>query len=233
MKLVVLGPAGSGKSTFVKEFSIFLREKEYEVKCVNLDPASKPIYVADVDIRDYVRTEEIMLEYGLGINGAMLRSVDLMLEYVDEVILDADYVLYDTPGQMELFIYSESGIELIRKLMNVQTCGIFLIDATMVKTPENLASGILQNVIVMLRLGLPTITAITKSDLFDIELKKLLAEIRFEKGLLSEIMEKLIPLVEYTSLRFRTIKISSVKKSGFQELLSALRELLCACGDLS
>lgn len=233
MKIVVLGPAGSGKSTFVKEFSVFLRIQDYEVKCVNLDPASEPIYEANVDVRDYVRTEEIMAHYKLGINGAMLKSIDLMLKYSDNFVLDGDFVLYDTPGQMEIFIYSESGVELIRKLKSAHTCGVFLIDATMVKTPENLVSGILQNVVVMLRLGLPTITAITKSDLIDLDLRKLLLGLQSEMGLLAEIMEKLAPLVEYTSLRFRTIKISSVKKSGFQELLSALRELFCACGDLS
>lgn len=233
MELIVLGPAGSGKSTFVKEFSVFLKSQDFEVKCVNLDPASEPIYKADFDIRDYVRTEEIMLEYGLGINGAMLRSVDLMSKYTEKMKLKADYVLYDTPGQMEIFIYSESGLNLITNLRSAITCGVFLIDATMVKTPENLVSAILQNVVVMLRLGLPTITAITKSDLFDVDLKNLLSEIRFRNGLLSEIMEKFAPIAEYTSLRYRTIKISSFNKFGFQELFSALRELFCACGDLS
>ncbi|MCS7145028.1 MAG: ATP/GTP-binding protein, partial [Archaeoglobaceae archaeon] len=184
MELIVLGPAGSGKSTFVKEFSVFLKSQDFEVKCVNLDPASEPIYKADFDIRDYVRTEEIMLEYGLGINGAMLRSVDLMSKYTEKMKLKADYVLYDTPGQMEIFIYSESGLNLITNLRSAITCGVFLIDATMVKTPENLVSAILQNVVVMLRLGLPTITAITKSDLFDVDLKNLLSEIRFRNGLL-------------------------------------------------
>lgn len=233
MQIFVLGPAGSGKSTFVREFSEFLRSLSYEVKCVNLDPASEPIYKADVDVRDYVKTEVVMLEYGLGINGAMLKSADLMLEFSQKLKVDAEFVLYDTPGQMEVFIYSESGLELVERLKGVQTCGIFLIDSGMVKTPENLASAILQNVVVMLRLGIPTLTAISKSDLWDIDVKNLLEKIKFGEGVLSEIMEKLIPLFEYTSLRYRTLKISSVKKSGFEELLSSLRELFCACGDLS
>ncbi|MEM2727217.1 MAG: ATP/GTP-binding protein [Archaeoglobaceae archaeon] len=233
MRVVVLGPAGSGKSTFVREFSNFLKNLGYYVKCVNLDPASDPIYQADIDIRNHVKTEKVMIEYGLGVNGAMLKSVELMAKFVDKLRLDADFVLYDTPGQMEVFIYSESGIELVDRLKGAQTCGVFLIDACMVKTPENLVSAILQNAVVMLRLGLPTITAITKSDLWDIDVKKLLSEVRLREGVLSEIMEKLTPVADYTSLRYRTLKISSVNKSGFQGLLSALRELFCACGDLS
>lgn len=233
MQIFVLGPAGSGKSTFVREFSKFLISLGYEVKCVNLDPASEPIYKADVDVRDYVRTEIVMLEYGLGINGAMLKSIDFMLEFSYKLKMDAEFVLYDTPGQMEVFIYSESGLDLVERLKGVQTCGIFLIDSGMVRTPENLASAILQNVVVMLRLGIPTLTVITKSDLWDIDVKNIMAKIKSEKGVLSEIMENLTPLFEYTSLRYRTLKISSVKKSGFEDLLSALRELFCACGDLS
>lgn len=233
MQVIVLGPAGSGKSTFVREFSNFLKNLGYYVKCVNLDPASDPIYRADVDIRNYVRTERVMLEYGLGVNGAMLKSIELISPFIDKLKLDADFVLYDTPGQMEVFIYSKSGVELVDRLKGTQTCGVFLIDACMVKTPENLVSAILQNVVVMLRLGLPTITAITKSDLWDIDVKNLLSRVGFGEGVLSEIMEKLTPIADYTSLRYRTLKISSVNKSGFQELLSALRELFCACGDLS
>ncbi len=233
MEVFILGHAGSGKSTLVKAFSQFLGSIGYEVKCVNLDPASDPIYKAEVDVRDYVKAEEVMRRFVLGINGAMLRAVDLMLEFSDRLKVEGEFVLYDTPGQMEVFIYSESGLALVERLKGSQTCGLFLIDSAMVRTPENLASAILQNVVLMLRLGIPTLTVLTKSDLWDINIGELLRKINFGEGVLSEIMENLAPLFEYTTLRYRTIKVSSVKKSGFQELLSALRELFCACGDLS
>ena len=233
MEVFILGHAGSGKSTLVKAFSEFLRSIGYDVKCVNLDPASDPIYKAEVDVRDYVKAEEVMRRFVLGINGAMLRAVDLMLEFSDRLKVEGEFVLYDTPGQMEVFIYSESGLALVERLKGSQTCGLFLIDSAMARTPENLASAILQNVVVMLRLGIPTLTVLTKSDLWDINIGELLRKINFGEGVLSEIMENLAPLFEYTTLHYRTIKVSSVKKSGFQELLSALRELFCACGDLS
>ncbi|MCX8172870.1 MAG: ATP/GTP-binding protein [Archaeoglobaceae archaeon] len=233
MELIVIGPAGSGKSTFVREFSIFLKSLGYDVKCVNLDPASDPIYPADRDVRKYVKTEDVMLDYKLGINGAMLKSVELMLRYSEELKLDSEFVLYDTPGQMELFIYSENGVELVRRLCKTHTCGVFLIDAEMVASPEHLASAILQNVVVMLRLSLPTLTVISKSDLRNIDVRSFLSKISLGKGVLSEIMEKFAPLLDYTTLRYRTLKISSIKRSGFQELFSAVRELFCVCGDLS
>jgi GTPase SAR1 family protein len=233
MEVFILGHAGSGKSTLVKAFSQFLDSLEYDVKCVNLDPASDPIYKAEADVRYYVKAEEVMQRFVLGINGAMLRAVDLMLEFSDRLKVEGEFVLYDTPGQMEVFIYSESGLALVERLKGFQTCGLFLIDSAMARTPENIASAILQNVVLMLRLGIPTLKVLTKSDLWDINVGELLRKINFGEGVLSEIMGNLAPLFEYTTLRYRTIKVSSVKKSGFQELLSALRELFCACGDLS
>ncbi|MEM4540345.1 MAG: ATP/GTP-binding protein [Archaeoglobaceae archaeon] len=233
MQIVVLGPGGSGKSTFVMEFSNFLRHQGYDVKCVNLDPASEPIYKADIDVRNFIKIEDVMRTYKLGINGAMLKSVELMLEFCERLKLDGEFVLYDTPGQMELFIYSESGVEFVNRIKDSHTCGVFLIDANMVKTPENFLSAVLQDLVVMLRLGLQTLTVISKTDLCDIDIKSLLNEISKRTGILSEVLEKLSPLIDYTSLRYKTIKISSVKKTGFNDLLSALRELFCACGDLS
>jgi len=85
MEIFVIGSAGSGKSTFVKNFSKFLSEKGYEVKCVNLDPASDPIYKTDADIREYVRTEDIMARYKMDVNGALLKSIELGLKFVGKL----------------------------------------------------------------------------------------------------------------------------------------------------
>ena len=233
MKVFIIGPAGSGKSTLVKEFGAFLKSSGYDVKLVNLDPASQPIYRADLDVRDFVRTEEIMKKFSLGINGALLKSMDEMLNFVDLFNLSADFVLYDTPGQMELFIYSQSGIEFVKRLSDKFTAGVFILESAMVSSPENLISGILQNVVISLRLSIPMITAISKSDLVDIDVKEILKGLDQREGLISEIMENLAQIFEYSTLKYRTIKVSSVKKTGFEDLLSALRELFCACGDLS
>ncbi|MEM4565866.1 MAG: ATP/GTP-binding protein [Archaeoglobaceae archaeon] len=233
MKVFVVGTAGSGKSTLVKEFGAFLRSKDYDVMLVNLDPASDPIYHADLDIRKFVKTEEVMARYKLGINGALLKSTELMLNFVDDFRVSADFVLYDTPGQMELFVYSESGIEFVHRISDRFTAGIFMLDSTMVKTPENFISAILQNVVVSLRLSIPTIAVFSKNDLFEIDIEKVIKELKLKSGVLAELMEKLVPVLDYSTVKHRPIKISSLKKTGFEDLLSALRELFCACGDLS
>ncbi|MFN3383494.1 MAG: ATP/GTP-binding protein [Archaeoglobaceae archaeon] len=232
MRVFVIGTAGSGKSTLVKEFGEFLKN-DYDVKLVNLDPASDPIYSADLDIRRFVKTEDLMKRYGLGINGALLKSVELMLGFVDNFRISADFVLYDTPGQMELFIYSESGIEFVRRVSDKFTAGIFMLDSTMVKTPENFVSAILQSVVVALRLSIPTIAVFSKSDLCDLRTEEILKELKLKTGVLAELMEKITPILDYSTIKYRTLKVSSIKKTGFDDLLSSLRELFCACGDLS
>ncbi len=232
MNVMVIGPAGSGKSTFVKNFSEFL--KEYDVKTVNLDPASDPIYNADADIRDFVRTEDIMREFKLGINGALLKSMDLTLNYIEKLIPEGDYVLFDTPGQMELFLYSKSGLEIVKRISDSGwTIAIFVVDSNIASTPENFISILAQNAVISLRLLVPTITVFNKCDIFDIDPRKLLKEVDRIEGVLSELIEKLSEFIDYTTVRYRIIKISAIKGTGFDDVLSAMNEVFCACGDIS
>ncbi|WP_457550121.1 PRK13768 family protein [Archaeoglobus sp.] len=231
MNVIVVGPAGSGKSTFVKNFSKYL--KDYDVKVVNLDPASDPIYKADRDIREFVRTEDVMKNFGLGINGALLKSIELSLERIDDLILDGDYVIYDTPGQMELFLYSKHGLAMAEKIARGWSVCVFIIDAEVASTPENFASIVAQNAVISLRLSMPTVTIINKCDLVDFDLDELTSKLKDVEGVLGEIVEKLMGLIDYTTMRFRIIKVSALSGLGFENVLSALNEVFCSCGDIS
>lgn len=233
MELFVLGCAGSGKSSFVKSFSEFLLEKGYEVRCVNLDPASEPVYRANRDIREYVKTEDVMRKFKLGVNGALIKSVELAAEYAEKLKEEGDFVLYDTPGQLELFIYSEAGRKFVESLSETFSASLFLVDLTMLVDPESLLSAIMQNVIVTLRLSLPSLTVFTKSDVADADVSAMITELRKREGVLAEMLEKVVGFIELTTIPYRPIKISNVKKTGYDELFSAINELFCACGDIS
>jgi len=235
MNIIVIGPAGSGKSTFVKSFSECLKD-DYDVKTVNLDPASDPIYDASADIREFIKTEDIMKEYNLGINGALIKSMELALQHIDKLILKGDYVLYDTPGQMELFLYLKAGIEIAKKIAESDwTVGIFIVDSEVASTPENFVSILAQNAVISLRMAVPTITVFNKCDVIDIyytpsNLKEILDKV---EGTLAELIEKLFDFIEYTTVRYRIVKISSTKMVGFDEVLSVINEVFCSCGDIS
>ena len=232
MNIVVIGPAGSGKSTFVKNFSEYL--KDYDVKVVNLDPASDPIYKADRDVRKFVKTEDVMRKYGLGINGALLKSIDLALEHMDKLIVEGDYVIYDTPGQMELFLYSKSGLSMAEKIANSNwSVCLFVVDSEVASTPENFASIVAQNAVISLRLSMPTVTVFNKCDVINIDLNEVLGKLKEVKGVMGEIVEKLMALIDYTTLRFRIVKISALKRENFDEVFSVINEIFCSCGDIS
>ncbi len=233
MNVLVIGPAGSGKSTFVKSFLDYL--SDYDAKAVNLDPASDPIYEAQADVRNFVKTEEVMKEYGLGINGALIKSMELALEHVEDLLLKGDYVLYDTPGQMELFLYLKAGMEVARRIAEHDTTvALFVVDSEIAMSPENYVSILAQNAVIALRTGIPTVTVFNKCDVvdFNLTLSEVRAKLR-EGGVLAELMEKLVDFVEETTVRYRTIKISALKGEGFDDVLSIINEVFCSCGDLS
>ena len=233
MNIVVVGTAGSGKSTFTLSFSDYLRRKGYAVETVNLDPASPPIYETGRDIRRFVRAEEIMEQFNLGINGALIKSVEIAQQYITELIPDAEYVIIDTPGQMELFLYSDFGERVVESLKGFNAC-VFMVDSTRVSTPENFISIIAQSTVVSLRLSIPTLTVFNKCDISAIpDLDEVKAKIGEKEGVLAELMEKLVEFVEYTTLPYRPIRISSITSQGFDDIFSALNELFCACGDIS
>lgn len=233
MKVFVLGPAGCGKSTFVKVFSEYLRGLGSEVGCVNLDPATEPIFDAEINIRNYVKTEEVMKKYKLGINGGLIKSVELSLKYVDKLAIEEDYVLYDTPGQMELFIYFPAGRKIVNVLSDSNTVALFLMDSSLIKDSESFLSAVMQNVIVSLRLSLPTATVLTKSDLADVDINRLQREIKEKDSSLAELLERTAFFMDYTTLSQRIVKISNTKRIGLSDVYSLLHEMFCTCGDVS
>ena len=58
---MVIGPPGSGKTTYCDGMAQFLRKLGRPVAIVNLDPANDVLpYKADIDISDLVRVEEVI-----------------------------------------------------------------------------------------------------------------------------------------------------------------------------
>ncbi|KAI3856983.1 hypothetical protein MKX03_019043, partial [Papaver bracteatum] len=109
--IIVVGMAGSGKTTFMNRLVCHTRGSNIRGYVVNLDPAVMTLpYGANIDIRDTVKYKEVMKQYNLGPNGGILTSLNLFATKFDEVVSviekraeQLDYVLVDTPGQIEIF----------------------------------------------------------------------------------------------------------------------------------
>jgi len=115
----IIGTAGSGKSLFTAALSEWLKMSKQDVAVVNLDPGVLKLpYSPDVDVRNYVDVGDLMEKYSLGPNGALILAADLIADQVEKITRDiqeinADMVLVDTPGQMELFVFRASGSYIV------------------------------------------------------------------------------------------------------------------------
>jgi GTPase SAR1 family protein len=136
-----------------------------------LDPGVESLpYRPDVDVRDYVDIVQIMKQYDLGPNGSMIMANDLIATKIEDIQneihgVNPDYLIVDTPGQIELFAYRASGPFFIQNIDASEKTNIFLYDGTMIVSPSNFISISLLATSIKLRLGLPTINVMTKTDL--------------------------------------------------------------------
>ena len=86
--LLVLGMAGSGKTTFVQRLTGYLHSQVFPPYVINLDPAVHEVpFPANIDIRDTVKYKEVMKQYGLGPNGGIVTSLNLFATRFDQVYL--------------------------------------------------------------------------------------------------------------------------------------------------
>lgn len=81
---IVMGPPGSGKSTYCDGMQQFLRGVGRRVAVVNLDPANESAtYDCAVDVRELVSVERVMDEMKLGPNGATIYCMEYLEKNVD------------------------------------------------------------------------------------------------------------------------------------------------------
>jgi len=173
-----VGTAGSGKSTLVGAFSQWITEHRYSSYIINLDPGVDSLpYEADMDIREQISLQDIMTEMCLGPNGAQIAAADILAmqagtigQEVDGV--DADVVLIDTPGQIELFAFRHSSRKIVDALGSDQSMLLFLFDPFLSQTPNGFISQLMLSATVEFRFGLPFLPVLSKSDMLEDEVKE-------------------------------------------------------------
>lgn len=167
----VSGTAGSGKSLLTSKLHEYYTGNGAFAAVLNLDPGVEGLpYTCDIDVRDHVDIAGIMRQYDLGPNGALVMASDLVASKIGEIYdevsaVNPDYLLVDTPGQIELFAYRSSGRFVVDGMESDAKANIFLFDGALVTTPVNFASISLLAASIRLRLGLPSISVVTKTDL--------------------------------------------------------------------
>ena len=179
--IFVLGTAGAGKSLLTSKLLDYYSRNGVFAAALNLDPGVESLpYTCDIDARDYVDLLEIMRQYSLGPNGALIIANDLLATRSEELLteingVNPDYLIIDTPGQIELAAYRNSGGFLIDSIGTVgEKTSVFLFDGALITTPTNFVSISLLATSIKLRLNLPAINIITKTDIIKDKIKDIL-----------------------------------------------------------
>ena len=178
--IFISGTAGSGKSLLTSRLLESYTKNGVFTAVLNLDPGVESLpYTCDVDVRDYVDIVSIMQKYDLGPNGAMIMANDLIASKIDEIQnevngVNPDYLIVDTPGQIELFAYRSSGRFLVENISSEEKINIFLFDGALINSPVNFVSIALLATSIRLRLNVPTVNVLTKTDLIGDKLKEIL-----------------------------------------------------------
>lgn len=176
--VLVTGPAGAGKTTFCTALITHLQNTRRSSFYVNLDPAATDFaHTPDLDIRDLISLEDVMEEpMSLGPNGGLIYCFEFLLQNLDwlsEAIdpLTEEYlIIFDLPGQIELYTHIPLLPELVRHLsrmgpLNISLCAAYLLEATFVVDKAKFFAGTLSAMSAMIMLELPHVNILSKMDL--------------------------------------------------------------------
>ncbi|MCX8177386.1 MAG: ATP/GTP-binding protein [Candidatus Bathyarchaeota archaeon] len=242
-----IGTAGSGKSSLTAAFAEWLRLSKQDVSIINLDPGALTLpYTPDVDVRDYVNVEELMEEYSLGPNGALVMAADLIADEIEKISRDveelkSDIVLVDTPGQMELFAFRASGPYIVHEFTKEPKAAVYLFDAVFSLNPLNYVSNVFLSAAVYTRFFIPQVHVLSKCDLLPTDDVNRIVDwsanpksleyaidqkLEGTKRLLSRNMMKAIFQL---GLRFLLIPVSARTNDGMINFNMALERILAGC----
>jgi GPN-loop GTPase len=169
--IFVTGTAGCGKSLLTSRLLQWYEDNDTFAAALNLDPGAGELpYAPDIDVRDYVDVTTIMQSYGLGPNGSIVMASDMIATKQQELQneieqINSDYLIIDTPGQIELFAFRASGPYFATNLKAESKANIFVFDGVLISSPLNFVSISLLSTSINLRLNMASIGVLSKRDL--------------------------------------------------------------------
>ncbi|KAJ8526945.1 hypothetical protein K7X08_029422 [Anisodus acutangulus] len=237
--IIVVGMAGSGKTTFMHRLVCHTMASNLRGYVLNLDPAVLTLpFGANIDIRDTVKYKEVMKQFNLGPNGGILTSLNLFATKFDEVISviekradQLDYVLVDTPGQIEIFTWSASGAIITEAFASTfPTVVTYVVDTPRSESPATFMSNMLYACSILYKTRLPLVLAFNKTDVanheFALEWMKdfevFHAALDADNTYTSTLTRSLSLALEEFYKNLRSVGVSAVSGAGMDAFFKAI-----------
>ncbi|KAI1456343.1 hypothetical protein F4805DRAFT_228375 [Annulohypoxylon moriforme] len=263
--IVCVGMAGSGKTTFMQRINAHLHGKREPPYVINLDPAVLNVpFESNIDIRDSVNYKEVMKQYNLGPNGGILTSLNLFSTKVDQILTllekrtgpdpenptkkPINNILVDTPGQIEVFVWSASGQILLESLASTfPTVIAYIIDTPRTASTSTFMSNMLYACSILYKTKLPMILVFNKTDVKDASFAKewmtdydaFQAALSSDEasnafggvegegagsGYMSSLLNSMSLMLEEFYTHLSVVGVSSMTGAGIDDFFSAVRE---------
>ena len=244
--ILLIGMAGVGKTTVAQRINHYCIGNDINSYFINLDPAVRGElpYNCNIDIRDTVNYSEVMKQYQLGPNGAIMTSLNLFATKIHDVIqiIDKrstnqdtrglDYVFIDTPGQIEVFTWSASGQLITEAFISSFPAVLFafICDATRCINPQTFTSTMLYASSIYFKLGIPLILCFNKTDVVSgtgllnwmSNIDELTVALHEEQGYGSTLCSSLVLFIHQFYSKLQTCCISAISGNGMDELFNTL-----------
>ena len=174
----------------MQRINSYLHSKRDPPYVINLDPAVLNVpFDSNIDIRDSLNYKEVMREYNLGPNGGILTSLNIFATKIDQIIdilekrtapnpdkpkvKPVKNIIVDTPGQIEVFVWSASGSILLDSLASsFPTVIAYIIDTPRTSQTSTFMSNMLYACSILYKTKLPMILVFNKTDVKDAEFAK-------------------------------------------------------------
>lgn len=176
--VAVTGAPGAGKSTLSYGLFQWFTAIKRECAVINLDPGAEVFpykEACDVDIRDLITVEGLLED--LGPNGALvyameylLKNIDWLKEQCDPLIEQGKFLIFDCPGQIELYAHHSVMKDLfaiMSKDWQVHCCSVQMVDSHHIADASKYIAVLLVCLSSMINLEMPMIHVLSKIDLVE------------------------------------------------------------------
>ena len=244
----------------MQRINAHLHSKRNAPYVINLDPAVRNVpYDSNIDIRDSLDYKEVMKEYNLGPNGGILTSLNIFATKIDQIInllekrtspnlenpkaKPINNIIVDTPGQIEVFVWSASGSILLDSLASsFPTVIAYIIDTPRSSSTSTFMSNMLYACSILYKTKLPMILVMNKTDVKDADFAKewmtdfeaFQAALRDEEssggdrlvggsGYMSSLLNSMSLMLEEFYRHLDVVGVSSMTGKGIDEFFGAVK----------